>query len=325
MSGPRAPPFYEMGRPLRLGLAGKLVELSIRTLHGRFLLKPSSLVNIAIRGTIGRAQRMTGMRICAVVVLSNHYHMLVLPDSELQLKNFMQFVNSNIARQLGRLYGWREKFWSRRFKPIPISDEPEAQIARFRHLLEQGVKELLVEKPGDWPGVQCVHELTSGARYFYGTWHERTMESKVRRSGRAMEKIGRRNFLTTEATELTVAPFLEDLSPEERNRFFRKMVRSIERDWKERRSAEGRTVLGKKRIERQDPLDSPEHSKHSRAPIAHAATAEVYRQMCDRYRALVRQYRLAADRLRAGLKAQFPEGSFPPPSPFVSYSRAGPT
>ena len=314
-----------MARPLRLGLAGRLVELTTRTLHGRFLLKPSSLVNIAIRGTIGRAQRMTGIRVYAVVFLSNHYHMLVLPDSELQLKNFMQFVHSNIARQLGRLYGWREKFWSRRYRAVPISDEPEAQIARFRHLLEQGVKEGLVEKPGDWPGVHCVHELTSGARHFYGTWHERTRESEVRRSGRAMEKVGRRDFLTTEATELTVAPFLEGRSPEECKRFFRKMVRSIERDCKERRSAEGRKVLGKKRIESQDPFDSPEHPKRSRAPIAHAATAEIYRQMCDRYRALVLQYRLAAESLRAGLlEARFPEGSFPPPRPFVFYSRAGP-
>ena len=102
------------------------------------------------------------------------------------------------------------------------------------------------------------------------------------------------------------------------------MVQSIEKEWKERRRAEGRTVLGKKRIEAQDPLDSPEHSKHALAPRALAATAEVYRQMCDRYHALLLQYRLAADSLRAGLKAQFPEGSFPPPSPFIAYSRAGP-
>ena len=75
-----------------------VVELMTRTLHGRFLLKPSSIVNVAIRGAIGRAQRMTGMRIYAVVFLSNHYHMLVRTESELQLKNFMQLVNSNIAR-----------------------------------------------------------------------------------------------------------------------------------------------------------------------------------------------------------------------------------
>jgi REP element-mobilizing transposase RayT len=96
-----------MARRIRGCLAGHLVEITTRTLQGRFLLKPSPQANASIKGVLGRAQRRTGMKICACVFLSNHYHLLVVPESEHQLAEFMEFLNSNIARQLGRLHGWR--------------------------------------------------------------------------------------------------------------------------------------------------------------------------------------------------------------------------
>ncbi len=313
-----------MGRPIRGCLAGQLVELTTRTIHGRFLLRPSSLVNVAIKGTLGRAQRYYGMRLCAAVFLSNHYHLLVVPESEEQLASFIQFLNGNLARQLGRLHNWREKFWGREYRPIPVSHEPEAQIERFRYILEQGVKENLVERPGDWPGVQCVHELTTGVRFLHGMWHERTAENEVRRSGKVEEKIRKRDFLTVESVELSPPPFLEGETRKEAARFWRALVRLIERESRERRQEDGKSVLGKDRIEREDPHDHPREVKRSRAPIAHAFRPEVYHQMKERYRAFVSRYRLASERFRAGLEAKFPEGSFPPPGRFVQYARAGP-
>ncbi len=264
------------------------------------------------------------MRICAAVFLSNHYHLLVVPESEEQLARFMQFLNSNLARQLGRLHSWREKFWSREYRAIPVSDEPEAQIERFRYLLEHGVKENLVERPDNWPGVQCVHELTSGGRFFHGMWHERTAEYEVRRSGKTEEKLRRRDFLTAESTELSPPPFLEGKTAKEASRFFQALVRDIEREWRASRQQAGKSVLGRDRIERQNPHDHPSHVRRSRAPIAHAFGPEVYNQMRERYRAFVNRYRLASASFRAGLQVQFPEGSFPPPGRFVPYARAGP-
>ena len=52
-----------MGRPIRGCLADQVVEITTRTLHGRFLVRPSSLVNVTILGTLGRAQRYYGLRI----------------------------------------------------------------------------------------------------------------------------------------------------------------------------------------------------------------------------------------------------------------------
>ncbi len=162
-----------MGRRLRCLLAGRLVEVTCRTIQGRFLLRPSPRVNLTIRGTLGRAQAQTGLRVVAPVFMSNHYHLLVIPDSEQQLAAFMCFVNTNLSKQLGRLHGWSGPIFQR-YKAIPVSDEEEAQVARLRYLLEHGVKEGLVARPGDWPGVQCVAALTRGPAQLHGIWHERT-------------------------------------------------------------------------------------------------------------------------------------------------------
>jgi hypothetical protein len=50
-----------------------MVEVTVRTVHGRFLLRPSHAVNDLVVGVIGRAQKKYGMRIHALAVLSNHY------------------------------------------------------------------------------------------------------------------------------------------------------------------------------------------------------------------------------------------------------------
>ena len=49
-----------------------------------------------------------------------------------RLASFMNYLNSNLAREAGRLIRWREKFWGRRYQAILVSQEAEAQIGRLR-------------------------------------------------------------------------------------------------------------------------------------------------------------------------------------------------
>jgi hypothetical protein len=63
-------------------------------------------------------------------------HLLLVPRDARHLADFMTYVNGNIAREAGRLHGWNEKFWGRRYRTIVASEEPEAQVARLRYLLE---------------------------------------------------------------------------------------------------------------------------------------------------------------------------------------------
>ena len=122
-----------------------------------------------------------------LVFLSNHYHMLLsVPDAQ-RLAAFMNYFNGNLAREAGRLANWREKFWSRRYQAIAVSDEPAAQIARLEYILAHGVKEGLVSHPVLWPGVHCVEPLLSG-KALEGVWIDRTTAFRARTAGETMKK-----------------------------------------------------------------------------------------------------------------------------------------
>ncbi|HKI03298.1 MAG TPA: hypothetical protein VKK31_15070, partial [Thermoanaerobaculia bacterium] len=99
-----------MSRRLRyIPEGGALVEVTCRTVHSRFLLRPGLALNDIVVGVLARAQRKYPIRCYFFVFASNHFHLLLDVDDARQLSNFMRFLNSNLARELGRLVGWRDK------------------------------------------------------------------------------------------------------------------------------------------------------------------------------------------------------------------------
>jgi hypothetical protein len=93
----------------------------------------------------------------------------------------MQFVNANTAKEAGRLHGWREKFWSRRYRSIVVADE-KAAYARLRYIMAHGAKEGLAAKSGDCSGRQCIATLIAGETP-RGTWFDRSAELVARQRG----------------------------------------------------------------------------------------------------------------------------------------------
>ena len=97
-----------MSRQLRLlhGESG-LVEITSRTQHGRFPMRPSPGVNDLILGVLGKAQARYDVILHAFVFLSNHLHILATVLSPEQLSLFMAFFKGNLAKELSRLHNWR--------------------------------------------------------------------------------------------------------------------------------------------------------------------------------------------------------------------------
>ena len=82
-----------MSRRLRfVPEGGALVEVTCRTLHSRFLLRPSQKLKDIVLGVLGRAQRKYPVRACAFVFASNHMHLLLDVDNALQLSEFFPFL-----------------------------------------------------------------------------------------------------------------------------------------------------------------------------------------------------------------------------------------
>jgi hypothetical protein len=123
------------------------VEVTCRSLHSRLLFCPRPLMNEIILGTHARAKQRHKVRVCFFVCNSNHMHLPLWTEDARELSRFMGYFLSKLAREVGRLTGWKEKIFGRRYQSIVVSDEEEAQIARLRYGLAHGAKEDLVDRP----------------------------------------------------------------------------------------------------------------------------------------------------------------------------------
>jgi REP element-mobilizing transposase RayT len=293
---------------------GALVEVTCRALHSRFLFRPGPMLNAIILGALARAKSLYPVRICAFAFVSNHFHLTLEVDDAQQLARFMNYFNSKLAREVGRLTGWREKIFGRRYQAILISSEDQAQTERLKYLLSHGCKENLVARLQEWPGVHCVQALMEG-KTLEGWWFNRTQEYLARRRG---EDFGPFQYATRETLELDPLPCWKHLTPEQRQKRVAALVSEIEEEAAARRERTGVQPLGPAAILAQHPHSQPAKTKRSPAPAVHAATRAVRRELRNAYFGFVAAYRSAAEKLRAGNRNQpFPMGCFPPALPFV--------
>jgi hypothetical protein len=291
-----------------------MVEVTCRTLQARFLLEPSKRLCDLFFGVPAKAQRLYPVKIHAVVCLSTHYHLLVTPKDTQELAKVMNYLHWNLARKVGRFHHWWGTFWARRYDMTPVSDEPEAQAARLRYILENGCKENLVARPDDWPGPNCVRALTQGEP-LRETWHDQTADNEARRRGKTVRY---HDFPSEETIVLEPLPCWQHLAPEEIQERLRSMVLRIEEETAERHRRNGTRILGRRAARQVHPHDSPGSPKRRPRPALDAATREVREAMKQAYRESAELFRAAAQDLRHGVKSvRFPPGSFPPSLPYV--------
>jgi hypothetical protein len=247
--------------------------------------------------------------------MSSHFHLLLSVDDADQLARFIEYLDSNLAREIKRLYDWPEHVWGRRYQAIPVSEEEAAQVDRFRYILSHGVKEGLVARARDWPGVHCVRELLAGEP-IQGLWFDRTAEYAARNRG---EEFDRLKYATEQTFELTPLPCWSHLSAEAYRERVAAIVFEIESQAMAELARSGREPLGVAAILRQHPHTRPSRTKKSPAPLYHAATKAMRKAFWQAYAAFVSAFREAADKWREGDRnARFPVGSFPPGLPFVT-------
>ncbi|MCP3958385.1 MAG: hypothetical protein GY719_11080 [bacterium] len=134
-------------------------------------------------------------------------------------------TSSNLAREAGRIVDWRERFWGRRYRAIEISDEEQAQVSRLRYVLSHGLKENLVLRCRDWPGLQCIDAVTEG-QPLEGFWHDRSLEYEANRRGKAVDPD---TFIERYTLELDPLPCWRHLPTDEIRRRITEMVDEIER------------------------------------------------------------------------------------------------
>jgi hypothetical protein len=209
----------------------------------------------------------------------------------------------------------------------PVPDEG-ALVQRLRYILAHGVKEGLVARCADWPGLTCLPQLlgpsTRTFRWF--NWTKRWGQ------GQGTEEAERFADAWAEPVELEVAPLpcWASLSEAARHRAVRALVEDVEAE----ASAREQPPMGAHAVRAQPPHTRPARLKRSRRPLGHATLRELMDELRARYRAFVSAFREASARWRAGnFSTSFPPFSFPPrfvppcpalPDPSTQLMRHGP-
>ncbi len=268
---------------------------------------------------LARAARLYPVQVHAFAFLSNHFHLLLTVPSAARLAEFMGYLNSNLARELGRLSDWRDRFWARRYQVVLVAAEPAAQIERLRYVMSHGCKENLVRRPQDWPGAHCIEALLTG-REVFGTWVDRTA---FHRSGdsRRGRQVGR--HARPERLRLSPLPCWSGLDPATRVDRVRQLLESIEEQARAERRRTGLQPVGVAHVASQEPHERVPRPRRGPAPFIHAATRSSRAAARALYREFVATYRAASVRFRRGESSGelsllgFPAGSFLPPGPFV--------
>ena len=201
---------------------------------------------------------------------------------------------------------WRGSFWERRYSAEPVLDEG-AVLERVRYIVSHGVKEGLVRRCEEWPGLTCLPELFGrpARRFRWFDWsHRWTARSKKRVPDRFDPR-----FATKETLELRPLPLTRFSRPSTWRRFLKRAVEAIQ--------SQGRRdhprVLGPAGVLAQDPQYRPDRPKRTRRPWCHASSAEVRARYMDEHLTFRAKFSVASPRWRSGdFSVAFPPYAFRP-------------
>ncbi len=291
-----------------------LVELSNRCTQGRFLLRPSRELDLAIAGVLARAMELYPVVVHALSVLSNHYHMLATCPSTGVMSDFMKYFDRNVSIEVGKLYGWRGSLWQGRFHHAIVDDDPAIQIERLRYVLAQGVKEGLVYSPLEWPGINSARQLISGEP-LRGHWIDRTgmWAAKNRR-----KTFDINDFIEETSVEFQPLPCWAHLDPAAVRLRVADLVAQIERLARQAHERAGTRPVGVRKVLARPPHFCPPKVKWSPGPRVFAANTTARWRLWRALQSVVAAYWQASRDYANGMKnVVFPEGTFPPGGPYV--------
>jgi REP element-mobilizing transposase RayT len=252
-----------------------------------------------VGSAIARAQHKYKTKLFALVVISNHLHLMVKTKGK-NLSKFMGYVKSRITEGINLLTGKRGPLWSRRYDAQVILDD-EASEDRLAYCLDNPVQAGLVESPDQWPGLNCAFAMGDSdeieVEYLDRTeWH---------RGGRPEDL---KSYFRNATMRLSPLPQLKSMH--------RSLIRRSIESWLGRRVETGER--GKKEMGIEAIFDTafesrPRDPKQSRRPYAFGSKENKGRYY-ESVSMLYDSYARASERFRNGdYRVTFPPGMYPPP------------
>lgn len=275
-----------------------VVEVTGRTQGGHYLLCPSLDLNEEIAGIVGRAQALTGTRIYACHVLSNHLALVLGVRDCNQLADFTHRVFGQISVRVRKLRGLNMKVWARRNRSIPVMATREDACKVLKYNLANGAKEHAVAHPADWPGLHSAKFFCKGeALRGYWTDHSAFAAARKRDPDARLE-----DFRIEYEIVHSKLPWLEALSDAAYCALLRGWCDEVATEAAAIRRADKLPEPGDPERLCHIPYDHrPEEAPDTTAPLVHAIELADRRRYRAAYVAYIEAHRAARAALRARL------------------------
>lgn len=274
---------------------GRFYLVTRRCTQRQFLLRPDASTNNAFIYCLGEAAQRFGIDVLLVTAMSNHYHAVVY-DRDGVLPRFTEHFHKMLAKTLNAARGRWENFWSSEQVCVVRLAERTDVLNKLAYVAANPVKDHLVERAHQWPGVNGFKALLSGrplrarrpAHFFRP---DGSMPASVTLDLVVPPELGARTALVAE---------------------LRTLVGNRQDDAAQERRRAGRQVLGCRAVKAQSWRAAPTTRARRRSlrPQLAARSAWAREEAVLRNRAFVDAYRAARERWVAGGRAIFPPGTY---------------
>jgi REP element-mobilizing transposase RayT len=131
----------------------KVYFVSRRCTRRFFLLTPDKLGILArvFWYFLGHAALLTGVQVCAVCVMSSHFH-LVIVDRYGRLSEFLHALDRNLALAVKAFRKWPEEIFNKAQCSAVELVSTAAIIEKIAYTVGNGAKSFAVRYSRDWPG-----------------------------------------------------------------------------------------------------------------------------------------------------------------------------
>lgn len=263
----------------------------------RLFLKPTRTTSEIFLYVLGVAAERYNVLVHAFCVLSNHCHLLVT-DVDGRLPEFMQYLDSVVARAVNASLGRFEGFWATdgSYSAVePIA--PEDLLAKAAYVLANPVAAGLVRRGAEWPGLWTAPEKVGAATLV-------AQRPKVFFDPKGYMPPKVELALTTPPGFASADEFRSLLSAE---------LATLEEKHQRDLAARGRSFLGVTRVLAQDPRASPPAGEPRFELKPRIAARDKWKRIeaLSRLKSWVQEYREAWRAWSAGIRGViFPAGTY---------------
>ena len=299
-----------------------------------FMFPPNLLINEVIKKCLAQAQALHPVRISDIQVLSTHIHLFIQVINPQDVVDFIERFKCESAHIINRLLGRKKKtVWCEGYDSPLIDDLPTA-ISKIAYIYENPSKDGLVGSIRQYSGVNSYQQRLQAADTgaFTKTYSTRriarsdfkALPKKTRLSLEDYRKLRRKLIRNKpkahfQIDQVTWMERFGVITDEEKRRVCKQIIAEVaarEEGHHATRKAEGRSVLGARRVAEQPigTLYIPERTgrrmlTHSEDPEIRKRTIRWMKELIYRGKEVLLQW------WQGDLTIPYPPGLFPPTGP----------